>query len=200
VSRQVSNDRWPGERSCGHIGLRCATPISSRARCRPSADWSPTTLRSPGCTRRVHLFGSTSLPEEAFLRQAMRRLITRWTGFLGWPTLISDRDSNWNAGVHRLLETAAGRVVRIQARTPNGQASAGRRALDDRGMRGSRRVARARPSSAGTHAVGGAVSWRAQSQTPEPADRMAAHATSAWSGVRSLASAGTLSSYYRSAA
>jgi HTH-like domain len=74
------------------------------------------------------------------------------------------------------------------------------RALDDRGMRGSRRVARARPSSAGTHAVGGAVSWRAQSQTPEPADRMAAHATSAWSGVRSLASAGTLSSYYRSAA
>jgi hypothetical protein len=126
VSRQVSNDRWPGERSCGHIGLRCAMPTSSRARCRPSADWSPTTLRSPGCTRRVHLFGSTSLPEEAFLRQAMRRLITRSTGFLGWPTLISDRDSNWNAGVNRLLETAAGRVVRIHARTPNGQASAGR--------------------------------------------------------------------------
>jgi hypothetical protein len=65
------------------------------------------------------------------------------------------------------------------------------RALDDRGMPGSRRVAWARPSPAGTHAVGGAVAWRAPSPTaPEPVDRMAAHTTSASSGVRSLASPG----------
>jgi hypothetical protein len=42
-----------------------------------------------------------------------------------WPILISDRDSKWSAGVNRLLETAAGRVVRIHARAPSGQASAG---------------------------------------------------------------------------
>jgi hypothetical protein len=163
VFLQARNVRWLGERSCGHIGLRCASPISSRARCRPSADWSPTTRRSPGCTRRVHLFGSMSLPEETFLRQAMRPLISRSTGFFGWPILTSDRDSKWSAGVNLLLETAAGRVVRIHARTPNGQASAGRFVHSMTEACPDRVVSRARPSPAGTHAVGGAALWRAQS-------------------------------------
>jgi hypothetical protein len=82
---------------------------------------------------------------------------------LGWPILTSDRDSTWSAGVNLLLETAAGRVVRIHARTPNGQASAGRFVHSMTEACPDRVVSRARPSPAGTHAVGGAALWRAQS-------------------------------------
>ena len=78
-------------------------------------------------SRRVHVLGSTSHPNEAFVVQTMRHLTDDVDGILrGSRILICDRDRKWSAAVERLLATAGVRVVRTPFLAPNGNAHAER--------------------------------------------------------------------------
>ena len=78
-------------------------------------------------SRRVHVLGSTSHPNEAFVVQTMRHLTDDVDGILrGSRILICDRDRKWSAAVERLLATAGVRVVRTPFLAPNCNAHAER--------------------------------------------------------------------------
>jgi putative transposase len=78
-------------------------------------------------SRRVHLLGSTSHPDEAFVLQTMRHLTNDVDGILrGNRILICDRDRKWSAAVERLLATAGVRVIRTPPLAPNCNAHAER--------------------------------------------------------------------------
>jgi putative transposase len=87
-------------------------------------------------SRRVHLLGSTSHPDEAFVLQTMRHLTNDVDGILrGNRILICDRDRKWSAAVERLLATAGVRVIRTPSLAPKLQCARGAvRTLDQRGM------------------------------------------------------------------
>jgi putative transposase len=75
-------------------------------------------------SRRVQILGSTSHPDETFMRQVARTLTMadeRWG-----QVLICDRDSKWSRNVRRLLDDAGIRVVRTPERAPNANAFAER--------------------------------------------------------------------------
>jgi putative transposase len=78
-------------------------------------------------SRRVHLLGSRSHPDEAFVLQTMRHLTNDVDGILrGNRILICDRDRKWSAAVERLLATAGVRVIRTPPLAPNCNAHAER--------------------------------------------------------------------------
>jgi Integrase core domain len=78
-------------------------------------------------SRRVHLLGSTSHPDEAFVLQSMRHLTNDVDGVLrGSRILICDRDRKWSAAVEGLLATAGVRVIRTPLLAPNCNAHAER--------------------------------------------------------------------------
>ena len=79
------------------------------------------------CTRCVHVAGSTSHPDEAFMTQAARRLTDAVDGFLvGYRALICDRDTKWMDGFRRVLEDAGVRIVHTPIQAPNANAYAER--------------------------------------------------------------------------
>jgi hypothetical protein len=62
-------------------------------------------------SRRVHVLGSTSRPDEAFVVQTMRALTDDIDGVLGsHRMLICDRDRKWSAAVECFLATAGVRM------------------------------------------------------------------------------------------
>jgi len=78
-------------------------------------------------SRRVHVLGSTTHPDEAFVIQTMRHVTGDAEGVLRRNRiLISDRDRKWSAAVERFLATAGVRVIRAPFLAPNGNAHAER--------------------------------------------------------------------------
>jgi putative transposase len=62
-------------------------------------------------SRRVHVLGSTSRPDEAFVVQTMRAQTDDIDGILGsHHMLICDRDRKWSAAVECFLATAGVRM------------------------------------------------------------------------------------------
>ena len=78
-------------------------------------------------SRRVHVLGSTTHPDEAFLIQTMRHLTDGIDGVLrGNRVLICDRDRKWSAAVERFLATTGVRLIRTPHLAPNCNAHAER--------------------------------------------------------------------------
>jgi len=78
-------------------------------------------------SRRVHVLGSTTHPDEAFVIQTMRHLTDDADGVLRENRmLICDRDRKWSAAVERFLATAGVRVIRAPFLAPNCNAHAER--------------------------------------------------------------------------
>jgi hypothetical protein len=71
-------------------------------------------------SRRVHVLGSTTQPDEAFVIQTMRHLTDDVDGVLrGNHLLICDRDRKWSAAVERFLATGGVRLIRTPFLAPN---------------------------------------------------------------------------------
>jgi putative transposase len=71
-------------------------------------------------TRRVHLAGCTTSPEEAWMKQIARNLTAAGDGFLqGKEYILMDRDSKFSAAFRRLLTDAGVEPVVLPARSPN---------------------------------------------------------------------------------
>jgi putative transposase len=78
-------------------------------------------------SRRVHIVGSTSHPDELFMGQVSRTLTAADTGLLrDQCVLIFDRDRKWSEDVRRRLGEAGIRVVQTPVRAPNANAHAER--------------------------------------------------------------------------
>ena len=78
-------------------------------------------------SRRVHILGSTTHPDEAFVVQTMRHVTDDVEGLLRGPRiLICDRDRKWSAAVEGFLATAGVRVIRTPFLAPNCNAYAER--------------------------------------------------------------------------
>ena len=78
-------------------------------------------------SRRVHVLGSTTQPDEAFVIQTMRHLTADVDGVLrGNHLLICDRDRKWSAAVERFLATGGVRLIRTPFMAPNCNAHAER--------------------------------------------------------------------------
>jgi hypothetical protein len=78
-------------------------------------------------SRRVHVLGSTTHPDEAFVIHTMRHLTDDVDGVLrGNRVLICDRDRMWSAAVERFLATGGVRLIRTPFLAPNCTAHAER--------------------------------------------------------------------------
>jgi putative transposase len=78
-------------------------------------------------SRRVHVLGSTTHPDEAFVIQTMRHLTGDAEGVLRRNRiLICDRDRKWSAAVEHFLATAGVRMIRTPFLAPNCNAHAER--------------------------------------------------------------------------
>ncbi|GJM22514.1 MAG: hypothetical protein DHS20C15_24290 [Planctomycetota bacterium] len=78
-------------------------------------------------TRRVHIAGSTSYSDGAFMNQVARNLTDVVDGFLGsHGYLLCDRDSKFSAAFRATLESAGADVVLTPHRAPNCNAFAER--------------------------------------------------------------------------
>jgi transposase InsO family protein len=75
-------------------------------------------------TRRVQVLGTTSHPDEAFMRQVVRTLTMADANLC--RLLICDRDAKWSAVVRERLEEAGIRVVQTPFQAPNANAYAER--------------------------------------------------------------------------
>ncbi len=71
-------------------------------------------------TRRVHLAGCTTSPDDKWMKQVSRNLTASGDGFLvGTRYLLMDRDTNFSPAFRSLLEGAGVKEVRLPARSPN---------------------------------------------------------------------------------
>ena len=71
-------------------------------------------------TRRVHLAGCTTSPEEAWMKQVARNLTAADNGFLqGKRYVLMDRDSKFSREFRTLLQEAGVEPVLLPARSPN---------------------------------------------------------------------------------
>jgi hypothetical protein len=71
-------------------------------------------------TRRVHLAGCTTSPEEAWMKQIARNLTAADNGFLqGKRYVLMDRDSKFSREFRTLLQEAGVEPVLLPARSPN---------------------------------------------------------------------------------
>ena len=78
-------------------------------------------------SRRVHVAGSTSSPDDLFMRQVGRTLACADEGvLLGHRVLLCDRDAKWSAPVRERLNEAGIRVVQTPFQAPNANAYAER--------------------------------------------------------------------------
>jgi putative transposase len=78
-------------------------------------------------SRKVHVAGSTTQPDEAFMVQVARSLTDAADGnLLAHRVLICDRDTKWSVAFRRLLADAGIRVVQTPHRAPNCNAYAER--------------------------------------------------------------------------
>jgi putative transposase len=78
-------------------------------------------------SRRVQIVGSTSHPNELFMRQVGRTCTTADEGLLhDHRVLLCDRDRKWSGEVRRLLGDAGIRVVQTPLHAPNANAHAER--------------------------------------------------------------------------
>ena len=78
-------------------------------------------------SRRVRIVGSTSHPNDLFMRQVGRTLTAADDGLLlGHRVLICDRDAKWSAAVRARLVEAEVRVVQTPYQAPNANAYAER--------------------------------------------------------------------------
>ena len=78
-------------------------------------------------SRRVETLGSTSHPNDLFMRQVARRLTAPDDGLLcAHRVLICDRDRKWSTSVRELFEEAGIRVVLTPVQAPNANAYAER--------------------------------------------------------------------------
>jgi hypothetical protein len=75
-------------------------------------------------TRRVQILGSTSHPDEAFMRQIVRNLTPAEA--VRCRVLICDRDAKWSPSVRARLQDAGLRVIQTPYRAPNANAYAER--------------------------------------------------------------------------
>ena len=69
--------------------------------------------------RRVHVLGSTTHPDSAFVLQAFRGLASDSHVLRAGRLLICDRDPKWSDAVEELLRSVGVRVVRTPASAPN---------------------------------------------------------------------------------
>ena len=78
-------------------------------------------------SRRVHILGSTSHPNDVFMSQIVRLVTAAEDGVLiGHRALICDRDRKWSRAVRQRLGDAGVRVVLAPERAPNANAYAER--------------------------------------------------------------------------
>jgi transposase InsO family protein len=78
-------------------------------------------------SRRVRILGSTSHPDELFMRQIGRTLTMADDELLcAYRVLICDRDAKWSGEVRRLLSDEGIRMVQTPRRAPNANAYAER--------------------------------------------------------------------------
>jgi putative transposase len=71
-------------------------------------------------SRRVHIVGCTPHPDDAFMRQVTRTMITADDGVLaGNRVLICDRDQKWSASIRELLHESRIRIVQTPFQAPN---------------------------------------------------------------------------------
>jgi putative transposase len=77
-------------------------------------------------SRRVHVLGTTTHPDNAFVVQALRGLAGDSDILRAGRFLICDRDPKWSGAVEELLRTVGVRVVRTPASAPNCNAHAER--------------------------------------------------------------------------
>lgn len=71
-------------------------------------------------TRRVHIAGTTTSPDSAWMRQVARNLTDCQDGFLQGKThLLMDRDSKFTEEFRDILKTAGVEPVRLPPRSPN---------------------------------------------------------------------------------
>jgi putative transposase len=78
-------------------------------------------------SRRVHIVGSTPVPNDVFMRQVARTLSAAGDGALvGHRVLICDRDAKWSLPVRDQLGEAGIRVVQTPFQAPNANAYAER--------------------------------------------------------------------------
>jgi putative transposase len=71
-------------------------------------------------TRRVHCAGSTTSPEEAWMKQVARNLTDAEDGFLnGKRYILMDRDAKFSTAYRGILEDAGVTPVRLPPRSPN---------------------------------------------------------------------------------
>ena len=78
-------------------------------------------------SRRVHLVGTTPLPDDAFVGQVARTLTDAADGILlGHRLLICDRDTKWSGAFRQTLAAAGVRIVQTPFHGPNCNAHAER--------------------------------------------------------------------------
>jgi len=71
-------------------------------------------------TRRVHIAGVTTSPDESWMMQVARNLLDPMDGFLSaGKYLIMDRDTKFCASYLRLLEDGGMKIVKLPPRSPN---------------------------------------------------------------------------------
>jgi transposase InsO family protein len=77
-------------------------------------------------SRRVQILGSTPYPNDAFVVQAFRGVMSESEAFSAGRVLICDRDPKWSRAMEALLMNVGVRVVRTPAAAPNCNAHAER--------------------------------------------------------------------------
>jgi transposase InsO family protein len=77
-------------------------------------------------SRRVHVLGTSTHPDNAFVMQALRGVAGDSDIFRAGRFLICDHDPKWSRAVEELLRTVGVRVVRTPASAPNCNAHAER--------------------------------------------------------------------------
>jgi putative transposase len=71
-------------------------------------------------SRRVHFAGSTTSPEDAWMKQVARNLTDVEAGFLsGKRYVLMDRDTKFGESYRGILEEAGTKPVRLPPRSPN---------------------------------------------------------------------------------